>query len=80
LQQAISNSPALLKQCEHNKLPCYLRSLSSGWATTKDVKTEQLLCWRGMTDTEHNATSGSNKVVFVKCLALVHLIIFCLIV
>jgi len=27
---------------------------------TKDVQTEQLLCWGGMTDTEHT-TSGSNE-------------------
>jgi len=27
---------------------------------TKDVQTEQLLCWSGMTDTEH-ITSGSNE-------------------
>jgi len=28
---------------------------------TKDLQTEQLLCWNGMTDTEHSTTSGSNK-------------------
>jgi len=28
---------------------------------TKDVQTEQLLCWSGMIDTEHITTSGSNK-------------------
>jgi len=27
---------------------------------TKDVQTEQLLCWSGMADTEHT-TSGSNE-------------------
>jgi len=27
---------------------------------TKDMQTEQLLCWSGMTDTEHT-TSGSNE-------------------
>jgi len=27
------------------------------------MQTEQLLCWSGMTDTEHSATSGSNEVV-----------------
>jgi len=27
---------------------------------TKDMQTEQLLCWSGMTDTEH-ATSGLNE-------------------
>jgi len=27
---------------------------------TKDMQTEQLLCWSGLTDTEHT-TSGSNK-------------------
>jgi len=31
------------------------------WSSlTKDMQTEQLLCWSGMTDTEH-ALSGSNK-------------------
>jgi len=25
------------------------------------MQTEQLLCWSGMTDTEHSATSGSNE-------------------
>jgi len=28
---------------------------------TKDMQTEQLLCWNGMTDTEH-CTAGSNEV------------------
>jgi len=32
---------------------------------TKDMQTEQLLCWSGTTDTEHGATSGSNEVVVV---------------
>jgi len=27
----------------------------------KDMKTQQLLCWSGMTDTEHSKTSGSNE-------------------
>jgi len=27
----------------------------------KDMRTEQLLCWSGMTDTEHSITSGSNE-------------------
>jgi len=28
----------------------------------KDMQTEQLLCWSGMTDfTKHSTTSGSNK-------------------
>jgi len=27
----------------------------------KDMQTEQLLCWSGMTDTEHSVTSGSNE-------------------
>jgi len=27
------------------------------------MQTEQLLFWSGMTDTEQNATSGSNEVV-----------------
>jgi len=31
------------------------------WATTKDMQTEQLLCWSGMTDAEHSETSGSKK-------------------
>jgi len=25
------------------------------------MQTEQLLCWSGMTDTEHGTTSGSNE-------------------
>jgi len=25
------------------------------------MQTEQLLCWSGMTDTEHSTTSGSNE-------------------
>jgi len=29
------------------------------------MQTEQLLCWIGMTDTEHNTTSRSNEVVVV---------------
>jgi len=28
---------------------------------TKDMQTEQILCWSGMTDTEHSTTSGSNE-------------------
>jgi len=28
---------------------------------TKDMKTERLLCWSGMTVTEHSTTSGSNE-------------------
>jgi len=28
---------------------------------TKDMQTEQLLCWNGMTDTEQRTTSGSNE-------------------
>jgi len=28
---------------------------------TKDMQTEQLLCWSGMTDTEHSKTSSSNE-------------------
>jgi len=27
----------------------------------KDMQTEQLLCWSGMTDTEHSKTSSLNK-------------------
>jgi len=27
------------------------------------MQTEQLLCWSGMTDTEHSTTSGSNELV-----------------
>jgi len=30
---------------------------------TKDMQTEQLLCWSGMTDTEHTVTSSSNEDV-----------------
>jgi len=28
---------------------------------TNDMQTEQLLCWSGMTDTEHSRTSSSNE-------------------
>jgi len=28
---------------------------------TKDMQTEQHLCWSGMTDTEHSTTSGLNE-------------------
>jgi len=28
---------------------------------TKDMQTEQLLCWSGMTNTEHSTTSSSNE-------------------
>jgi len=28
---------------------------------TKDMQTEQLLCWSGMTDTEHSTTFSSNE-------------------
>jgi len=28
---------------------------------TKDMQTDQLLCWSGMTDTEHCKTSGTNE-------------------
>jgi len=28
---------------------------------TKDIQIEQLLCWSGMTDTEHSTTSSSNE-------------------
>jgi len=34
---------------------------SSLQIVTKDTQTEQLLCWSGMTDTEHSTTSGSNE-------------------
>jgi len=30
---------------------------------TKDMQTEQSLCWSGMTDTEHSTISGSKEVV-----------------
>jgi len=29
--------------------------------STRYMQTEQLLCWSGMTDTEHSKTSSSNK-------------------
>jgi len=32
-----------------------------GPASTKDMQTEQLLCWEWMTDTEHCTTSSSNE-------------------
>jgi len=38
------------------------RSLTLWWfSLTKDMQTEQLLCWSGMTDTENSTTSGSNE-------------------
>jgi len=56
----------------HKRLICFnlerLRNLGSthdavAWwpSLTKDMQTEQLLCWSGMTDTEYSATSGSNE-------------------
>jgi len=36
------------------------------WYETKDMQTEQLLCWSGMTDTEHSAIFGSNEALKVK--------------
>jgi len=38
-----------------NSVPLWWPSL------TKDIQTEQLLCWSGTTDTEYSTTSGSNK-------------------
>jgi len=32
---------------------------------TKDMQTEQLLCWSGMTDTEYFTTSGLNEEEFL---------------
>jgi len=32
----------------------------------EDMQTEPLLCWSGMTDTDHSTTSGSNEVVVAK--------------
>jgi len=29
---------------------------------TKDTQTEQLLCWSGMTDTEHSTSSSNEEV------------------
>jgi len=34
---------------------------------TKDMQTEQLLCWSGMADTEHSTISGSNDEVEDVC-------------
>jgi len=36
---------------------------STRWwpSLTKDMRTEQLLCWSFMTDTEYNTASGSNE-------------------
>jgi len=33
---------------------------------TKDMQTEQLLCWSGMTDTEHSKTANSNEEDYEK--------------
>jgi len=39
------------------------RRKNSAWPSlTKDMQTEQLLCWNGMTDAEHSTTSGLNEV------------------
>jgi len=46
----------LFPTLEPSSLPIVVPSL------TKDIQTEQLLCWSGMTDTEHSRTSGSNEV------------------
>jgi len=35
-------------------------------SVTKDMQTEQLQCWSGMTNTEHNTTPGSNEEVVFK--------------
>jgi len=32
------------------------------------MQTEQLLCWSGMTDTEHSITSSSNEEASAACL------------
>jgi len=41
---------------------------------TKDMLTEQLLCWSGMTGTEHKTTSSSSEEIYesgmdLQCLA-----------
>jgi len=33
---------------------------------TKDMQTEQLLCWSDMTDTVHSTTSSSNEEEAIK--------------
>jgi len=35
---------------------------------TKDMQTEQLLCWSGLTYTEHSTTSSSNEEEELACL------------
>jgi len=32
-----------------------------GSSLTKDMQTQQILCWSGMTDTDHSTTSHLNK-------------------
>jgi len=49
----------LFPTLEPSSLPVVIAQL------TKDMQTEQYLCWSGMTDTEHSTTSGSNEVVVV---------------
>jgi len=43
-----------------SSLPVVVASL------TKDMQTEQLLCWSRLTDTEHSTTSSSNEENLVK--------------
>jgi len=42
-------------EAKHAVYPLWWPSL------TKDMQTEQHLCWSGMTDTEHSTTSGSSE-------------------
>jgi len=53
----------LFSTLEPSSLPIVVSSL------TKDMQTEQLLCWSGMTDTEHSTTSCSNEEDQLKTIA-----------
>jgi len=67
LRNLDSTLDAVVRRCALGKdhyAVSYLEVKQSWWPNvTKDMQTEQLLCWSGMTDTEHSATSGSNEVV-----------------
>jgi len=51
------------KQCDKNQnFKIFATINPTCWPSLmKDMQTEQLLCWSGMTDTEHSTTSGSNE-------------------
>jgi len=67
LRNLASTPDAVARRCVHGKdtLYCFLpwgKAVYPLWwpSLTKDMQTEQLLCWSGIKDTEHT-TSDSNK-------------------